>query len=124
MQIQIKNKHIFFAVENCWANLDYRFKAHINTLVTADSEDETVQTVTITKESFIRVMNAVNGQPQGIAKAINPEIYDSLKAQVLALASQGNAEAIAIAEEMAAILVANDDMLAKKILNGKTQILA
>lgn len=123
MEIQIKNKHIFFAVENCWSNLDYRFKAHINNLVSADSEDETVQTLTINKDTFIQVMNAVNSQPQGIALAINPEMYDSLKEQVLKQAAEGNTEAIEIAQEMASILVANDDMLSKKILNGKTQIL-
>ena len=123
MEIQIKNRHIFFAVENCWSNIDYRFKAHINTLVSADSEDETVQTVTLNKDTFIQVMNAVNSQPQGIALAINPEMFDSLKEQVLKQAQGGNMEAIEIAQEMEGILLANADMLSKKILNGKTQIL-
>ena len=124
MEIQISNRHIFFAVENCWVNLDYRFKAHINELVSDNDSESHVQTVRIDKKSFLQIMNAVNSQPQGIALAINPEMYDALKVQVLQQAGQGNAEAIEIAQEMAAILVANADMLEKKILNGKTQILA
>jgi len=124
MEIQISNRHIFFAVENCWANLDYRFKAHINSLVTINSDDSYVQNITISKVTFIQVMNAVNNQPQGIALAINPEMYDALKAQVVALALQGNTEAIEIVQEMEGILLANADMLNKKLLNGKTQILS
>lgn len=123
MVLNVTNRAIFWAVENCWSNLDYRLKAQINTLVVADSTETTVQSINIDKKSFIQIMNAVNSQPQGIAKAINPELYDSLKLQVLEQAGQGNQEAIDITQEMAAILIANDEMLEKKILNGKTQIL-
>jgi len=124
MEIQIKNRHIFWATESCWNALDYRFKAQINTLVTENSEDEFEQTLSINKETFVQVMNAVNSQPQGIALAINPELYDSLKAQLVTAAQQGNVEALEIAQAMEAILLTNAGYLEAKILSGKTQILA
>lgn len=124
MEIQIKNRHIFWATESCWNALDYRFKAQINTLVTENSEDEFEQTLSINKETFVQVMNAVNSQPQGIALAINPELYDSLKAQLVTAAQQGDVEALEIAQAMEAILLTNAGYLEAKILSGKTQILA
>lgn len=124
MDIQIKNRHIFWATESCWNQLDYRFKAQINTLVTENSEDEFEQTLSINKETFVQVMNAVNSQPQGIALAINPELYDSLKAQLVTAAQQGDVEALEIAQAMEDILLTNAGYLEAKILSGKTQILA
>ena len=124
MEIKIKNKHVYWATESCWNALDYRFKAQINTLVTENSEDEFEQTLSINKETFVQVMNAVNSQPQGIALAINPELYDSLKAQLVTAAQQGDVEALEIAQAMEAILLTNAGYLEAKILSGKTQILA
>ena len=124
MEIQIKNRHIFWATQSCWNALDYRFKAQINTLVTENSEDEFEQTLSINKETFVQVMNAVNSQPQGIALAINPELYDSLKAQLVTAAQQGDVEALEIAQAMEDILLTNAGYLEAKILSGKTQILA
>lgn len=124
MEIQIKNKHVYWATESCWNALDYRFKAQINTLVTENSEDEFEQTLSINKETFVQVMNAVNSQPQGIALAINPELYDSLKVQLVTAAQQGDVEALEIAQAMEAILLTNAGYLEAKILSGKTQILA
>ena len=124
MEIQIKNRHIFWATQSCWNALDYRFKAQINTLVTENSEDEFEQTLSINKETFVQVMNAVNSQPQGIALAINPELYDSLKAQLVTAVQQGDVEALEIAQAMEAILLTNAGYLEAKILSGKTQILA
>lgn len=124
MQIQIKNKHIYWAVENCWSELDYRFKAHINTLVTANSDYEYIQTITINKSTFVQIMNAVNSQPQGIALVINPELYDSLKLQLVAEAQNGNTEALEIAQEMVSILETNAGYLAAKIASGKEQVTA
>jgi len=124
MEIQIKNKHVYWATESCWNALDYRFKAQINTLVTENSEDEFEQTLSINKETFVQVMNAVNSQPQGIALAINPELYDSLKAQLVTAAQQGDVEALEIAQAMEDILLTNAGYLEAKILSGKTQILA
>jgi N-acetylglucosamine kinase-like BadF-type ATPase len=69
-------------------------------------------------------MRAVNSQPQGIAKEINPIMYDSLKTQILEKAQKGDTEAIEILKEMQDILVENATMLENKIINGKSQILA
>lgn len=124
MEIKIKNKHVYWATESCWNALDYRFKAQINTLVTENSEDEFEQTLSINKETFVQVMNAVNSQPQGIALAINPELYDSLKVQLVTAAQQGDVEALEIAQAMEDILLTNAGYLEAKILSGKTQILA
>ena len=124
MELKIKNKHIFWAVENCWQSLDYRFKAQINELVTANSDDDYVQTIQIKKSDFVQIMNAVNSQPQGIALVINPELYDSLKSQLIIAAQQGSDEASEIVMEMESILQVNAGYLEAKLLNGKTQILA
>jgi len=56
--------------------------------------------------------------------AINPELYDSLKVQLVTAAQQGDVEALEIAQAMEAILLMNAGYLEAKILSGKTQILA
>ena len=124
MEIQIDNRSIFFAVENCWNELHYKLKTQLNTLVTANSEDAHVQTVNIDKDSFLLIMRAVNNQPQGIAKEINPVMFESLKSQILAKAQQGDTEATELLTAMQSILVENATMLENKIVSGKTQILA
>ena len=124
MEITINNRSIFFAVENCWDKLSYKLKYQLNELVTTNSVDDFVQTVNIDKESFLLIMRAVNSQPQGIAKEINPIMYDSLKTQILEKAQKGDTEAIEILKKMQDILVENATMLENKIINGKSQILA
>ena len=124
MEIQIDNRSIFFAVENCWMQLNYKLKYQLNEVVTANSEDSHVQTISIDKESFLLIMRAVNNQPQGIAKEINPVMFESLKSQILAKAQLGDAEAIDLLTAMQGILVDNATMLENKVINGKTQILA
>ena len=124
MEITINNRSIFFAVENCWDKLSYKLKYQLNELVTTNSVDDFVQTVNIDKQSFLLIMRAVNSQPQGIAKEINPIMYDSLKTQILEKAQKGDTEAIEILTAMQDILVENATMLENKIKNGKSQILA
>lgn len=124
MKIQISNKHIFFAVDNCWQILHYRFKTQLNEIVSANSDLSTIQQIDIDKETFLLIMNTVNTQPQGIAKDINPKMYDDLKIQVLTLANLGDAEAIEIATSMAVILQENNNVLNEKIEKSKQQILA
>ena len=142
MELQITNREIFFAVENCWNELNYKLKTQINKLVSENSEDNFVQTIDIDAQSFIFIMKAVNSQPQGIAKDINPPMHLSLKAQILKLVEPvmaqlakmtneeeitlykaQNADILMMAEKVQSILKENDDMLEAKILNGKTQIL-
>lgn len=142
MELQITNREIFFAVENCWNELNYKLKTQINKLVSENSEDNFVQTIDIDAQSFIFIMKAVNSQPQGIAKDINPPMHLSLKAQILKLVEPvmaqlalitneeeinqykaENAEILMMAEKVQSILIENENMLETKILNGKTQIL-
>ena len=142
MELQITNREIFFAVENCWNELNYKLKTQINKLVSENSEDNFVQTIDIDAQSFIFIMKAVNSQPQGIAKDINPPMHLALKAQILALVEPvlrqlalitnekeinhykaQNADILMMAEKVQSILKENEDMLEAKILNGKTQIL-
>ena len=142
MELQITNREIFFAVENCWNELNYKLKTQINKLVSENSEDNFVQTIDIDAQSFILIMKAVNSQPQGIAKDINPPMHLSLKAQILKLVEPvmaqlalitneeeinhykaQNAEILMMAEKVQSILKENEAMLESKILNGKAQIL-
>jgi hypothetical protein len=142
MELQITNREIFFAVENCWNELNYKLKTQINKLVSENSEDNFVQTIDIDAQSFIFIMKAVNSQPQGIAKDINPPMHLALKAQILALVEPvlkqlalitneeeinhykaQNADILMMAEKVKSILKENEAMLEAKILNGKTQIL-
>ena len=53
MELQITNREIFFAVENCWNELNYKLKTQINKLVSENSEDNFVQTIDIDAQSFI-----------------------------------------------------------------------
>lgn len=123
MQIQINNRSIFFAIENVWESLNYKFKYQLNQLVAANSADDYVQTVEIDKDTFVQIMRAVNNQPQGIAKDINKTMYDALAAQITQMVQNGDQEAQELLTLMQSILVDNADMLEKKVLNGKTQIL-
>ena len=143
MKLNITNREIFFAVENCWNELHYKLKNQINNLVTANSEDSFVQEVDIDAQSFILVMKAVNSQPQGIAKDINPPMHLSLKAQLFAAVApimahlatltdeveieayrETHSEILTMAERVQSILLENEAVLEAKILNGKTQILS
>lgn len=124
MKINITNREIYFAVENCFGSLKNSFTSQLYALVSADDNEQTVQEIDIDKETFITIMRAVNSQPHGVALNINPAMYDMLKAQLVILAQGGDTEAIEILTEMTAILNENAGMLKNKILNGKTQILS
>ena len=142
MELQITNREIFFAVDNCWNQLNYKLKTQINKLVSANDDEEFVQTVDVDAQSFILITKAVSSQPQGIAKDINPPMHLSLKAQILKLVEPvmaqlalitneeeinhykaQNADILMMAEKVQSILKENEAMLESKILNGKAQIL-
>jgi hypothetical protein len=143
MKINITNKDIFFAVENCWEQLDYKLKYQLNQLVSQNSEDDFVQEIEINAAMFILIMKAVNGQPQGVSKDVNPAMHLKLKEQIMQQAAPVMAhlqnlsdekeiedfkelhkDILEIAENVQLILQTNLKMLEAKILNGKTQILA
>lgn len=142
MKLQVTNKQIFFAVENCFDSLPFNFRVQLHNLVKANDAEDFVQEVEIDADTFVKVMLAVNSQPQGIAKDVNPEFHLSLKNQILAQAmpilthlstltdeteiaeyKEANKEILTIAERVKRILNDNLQMLENKIINGKTQIL-
>lgn len=143
MKLKITNREIYFAVENCWNELDYKFKYQLNQLVSKNNDDDFLQEVEIDGQSFMKVMVATSNQPQGISKDINPTMHLSIKKQLEELVTpimeelatlkddqdildfkELHKEILTAVKEVNEILVRNATMLDNKILNGKTQILA
>lgn len=122
--LQLKNRHIYFALESIWAELDYRFKYQINQLVAENDADEYLQTIEVDRSTLNQILVSVNNKPQGIAREINPEMFLSILPQVQALAAGGNQEAIDILTDMQSATASNDALKSAKILSGKTQIKA
>ena len=52
--LQLKNKHIYFALEAIWAELDYRFKYLINQLVSENDEEDYLRNNIVTGKHSIR----------------------------------------------------------------------
>lgn len=142
MKINITNREIFFAVENCWESLPFKFQVQLFNLVKENDADEFEQEVDIDANTFIKVMLAVNSQPQGISKDINPVMHLKLKNQILTIAQpilvglsqltdeveieqykETHSEILTIAEQVQKILGDNLQMLENKITNGKQRIL-
>ena len=123
ISLNLKNKHIYFALEAIWTELDYRFKYQINQLVTENDDDDFLQTIQVDKTTLNQILVSVNNKPQGVAREINPEMFLAILPQVQALAVSGNQEAIDILTDMQAATVTNDALKNAKIINGKTQIL-
>lgn len=142
MKLNITNREIFFAVENCWESLPFKFQVQLFNLVKENDADEFEQKVDIDANTFIKVMLAVNSQAQGISKDINPAMHLKLKNQILKeiqpimiglsqLSDEAEIEAykeehkeiLTIAERVQSILTDNLQMLENKILSGKQRIL-
>lgn len=142
MKLNITNREIFFAVENCWESLPFKFQVQLFNLVKENDADEFEQEVDIDANTFIKVMLAVNSQPQGISKDINPVMHLKLKNQILTIAQpilvglsqltdeveieqykKTHSEILTIAEQVQKILRDNLQMLENKITNGKQRIL-
>ena len=142
MKLNITNREIFFAVENCWESLPFKFQVQLFNLVKENDADEFEQKVDIDANTFIKVMLAVNSQAQGISKDINPAMHLKLKNQILTeiqpimiglsqLSDEAEIEAykeehkeiLTIAERVQSILTDNLQLLENKILSGKQRIL-
>ena len=98
--LQLKNKHLYFALESIWNDLDYRFKYQINQLAMANDDDEYEQKIEVNRETIAKIIQSVNLKPQGISREINPEMFIAVQSQIQALVQQGNEEAIEIAQDM------------------------
>ena len=121
--LQLKNKHIYFALEAIWTELDYRFKYQINQLVAENDEDDYLQTIQVDRATLNQILVSVNNKPQGVAREINPEMFMAILPQIQALADAENEEAILILQGMQSVMLENDALKDAKIHNGKTQIL-
>ena len=105
--LQLKNKHIYFALEAIWTELDYRFKYQINQLVAENDDDDFLQTIQVDRATLNKILISVNNKPQGVAREINPEMFMAILPQVQALAVADNQEAIDILADMQAATAAN-----------------
>lgn len=76
-------------MEAVWhqADFDYKFKPHINQLLTNNSDDEFEQSVEISKEVLVKIYEEVSKQPEGVAASINKEIKEVLLPQLLLLSN-------------------------------------
>ena len=83
MKLNITNREIFFAVENCWESLPFKFQVQLYNIIKDNDKYDVEQTIDIDANTFIKIMLAVNSQPQGISKDINPTMHLKLKEQIL-----------------------------------------
>lgn len=136
MKLQLKNKHIFFALGDIWEVLNYKLKFQINEFVTKDSDLETVQEVEFTRSDLELVISSVNNKPQGMSREINPEMFMAILPQVQAIVQgelQGGwklndnkdnyTEAMLILQDMQQASTRNDNMKNMIIEQGKYKIL-
>ena len=136
MKLQLKNKHIFFALGDIWEVLNYKLKFQINEIVTANEDLETLQEVEFYRNDLELIINSVNNRPQGIAREINPEMFMAILPQVQAIV-QGEiingwklneekdnyTEAMLILQDMQQASLRNDNMKNMVIEQGKYKIL-
>ena len=136
MKLQLKNKHIFFALGDIWEVLNYKLKFQINEKVTADSDLETVQEVEFNRDDLQLIIGSVNNKPQGMSREINPEMFMAILPQVQAIVQgelQGGwklndnkdnyTEAMLILQDMQQASTRNDNMKNMVIEQGKYKIL-
>ena len=136
MKIQLKNKHIFFALGDIWDVLNYKLKFQINEKVTADSDLETVQEVEFTRSDLELVISSVNNKPQGMSREINPEMFMAVLPQVQKIVQDeikdgwklneekdNYTEAMLILQDMQQASLRNDNMKNMIIEQGKYKIL-
>ena len=60
MKLQLKNKHIFFALGDIWEVLNYKLKFQINEIVTANEDLETLQEVEFSRNDLELIISSVN----------------------------------------------------------------
>lgn len=151
MILQFTNKQIFFSLESIWSQLDYRFKTHINQLVTANSDEDFIQNITVDVPTLMQCYKAMSSGIYGCTTDMAEVLLESLRTQLLAEANiseyltylgavAANNELpeedrvvipeVVPNEQTQALLLVNDyktqdkAIETAKILNGKTQILA
>jgi len=136
MKLQLKNKHIFFALGDIWEVLNYKLKFQINEIVTANEDLETLQEVEFSRNDLELIINSVNNRPQGIAREINPEMFMAILPQVQKIVQDeikdgwklndekdNYTEAMLVLQDMQQASLRNDNMKNMVIEQGKYKIL-
>lgn len=136
MKLQLKNKHIFFALGDIWEMLNYKLKFQINEIVTANEDLETLQEVEFSRNDLELIISSVNNRPQGIAREINPEMFMAILPQVQKIVQDeikdgwklneekdNYTEAMLILQDMQQASLRNDNMKNMIIEQGKYKIL-
>jgi len=143
MILKFTNKQIYFAVESIWQDLDYRFKYQLNTLVTANSENDYLQNVEVSVPVLMDCYRAMSSGAYGCTVNIAEELLESLKTQLLASANivvytqytdsletstplpkvTPNEQTLALLE-IEKYKEQDQALETAKIINGKTQILS
>ena len=136
MKLQLKNKHIFFALGDIWEVLNYKLKFQINEIVTANEDLETLQEVEFSRNDLELIISSVNNRPQGIAREINPEMFMAILPQVQKIVQDeikdgwklneekdNYTEAMLILQDMQQASLRNDNMKNMIIEQGKYKIL-
>ena len=136
MKLQLKNKHIFFALGDIWEMLNYKLKFQINEIVTANEDLETLQEVEFSRNDLELIISSVNNRPQGIAREINPEMFMAILPQVQKIVQDeikdgwklneekdNYTEAMLILQDMQQASTRNDNMKNMIIEQGKYKIL-
>ena len=136
MKLQLKNKHIFFALGDIWEMLNYKLKFQINEIVTVNEDLETMQEVEFNRDDLQLIIGSVNNKPQGMSREINPEMFMAVLPQVQAIVQgelQGGwklndnkdnyTEAMLILQDMQQASTRNDNMKNMVIEQGKYKIL-
>ena len=136
MKLQLKNKHIFFALGDIWEMLNYKLKFQINEIVTANEDLETLQEVEFSRNDLELIISSVNNRPQGIAREINPEMFMAILPQVQKIVQDeikdgwklneekdNYTEAMLILQDMQQASFRNDNMKNMIIEQGKYKIL-
>lgn len=136
MKLQLKNKHIFFALGDIWEVLNYKLKFQINEIVTVNEDLETLQDVEFSRNDLELIINSVNNRPQGIAREINPEMFMAILPQVQKIVQDeikdgwklndekdNYTEAMLVLQDMQQASLRNDNMKNMIIEQGKYKIL-
>ena len=136
MKLQLKNKHIFFALGEIWEVLNYKLKFQIYELVTANADLETMQEVEFNRDDLQLIIGSVNNKPQGMSREINPEMFMAILPQVQKIVQDeikdgwklneekdNYTEAMLILQDMQQASFRNDNMKNMIIEQGKYKIL-
>ena len=136
MKLQLKNKHIFFALGDIWEMLNYKLKFQINEIVTANEDLETLQEVEFSRNDLELIISSVNNKPQGMSREINPEMFMAILPQVQKIVQDeikdgwklneekdNYTEAMLILQDMQQASFRNDNMKNMIIEQGRYKIL-